>query len=356
MKLSLALLVLWLSAAASHPVASLFGVQVIAAQTQAAPAPAAVRPSSWQAETRAAVRAPFARLLRTIIRLGPRLVATALMLLVFWAIAAGGRHLATNLSHYIRDPTRKYIVAELPYYVIWAIGGVAAIDTLGFDAQSVATGLGLTSIALGFALKDVVSNLVSGLLMLLTRPFAIGDQIIVGETEGTVERLEVRCTHIRTYGGRLVLVPNSEVFTSRVVNNTASPLRRARILVPLDYNQNLQLATRAIGDAMSSTSGVATNPPPLVRLRALTADHLALEARFWTDAHRNDFINTSCAVRAAILHALTDAGVKMPDTSARLLSPGDPERWRAALVESVLLRPAVDSGSSRRRATEETPS
>jgi len=290
-----------------------------------------VRPTSWRAEIQTAVRAPFARLLSTVIRLGPRLVATALTLLVFWAIANGGRWLGTSVAGFVRDPTLKYLVVELPYYVIWAIGGVAAVDTLGFNAQSVVTGLGLTSIALGFALKDVVSNLVSGLLMVVTRPFAIGDQIIVGDTEGTVERLEVRCTHIRTYGGRLVLVPNSEVFTSRVVNNTASPLRRARILVPLDYNQNLQLAIRAIDGATRSTSGVAHNPPPLIRLRALTADHLALEARFWTDAHRNDFINTSCAVRAAILHALTDAGVKMPDTSARLLSPGDAERWHAAL-------------------------
>ena len=96
------------------------------------------------------------------------------------------------------------------------------------NLESVATALGLGGVAVGFALKDILSNLVSGVLILAMRPFEIGDQIVISETEGTVEQIELRATQIRTYDGRLVLVPNGEVFTSRITNNTASPLRRRR--------------------------------------------------------------------------------------------------------------------------------
>ncbi len=81
------------------------------------------------------------------------------------------------------------------------------------NLESVATVLGLGSVAIGFALKDILSNLVSGVLLLVMRPFEIGDQIVIGETERTVEQIELRATQIRTYDGRLVLVPNGEAFT-----------------------------------------------------------------------------------------------------------------------------------------------
>ncbi len=137
----------------------------------------------------------------------------------------------------VENRTQRNLLLQVSYYTVWAVGVFVALDVLGVNAQAVVTGLGLGGVALGFALKDIISNFVSGLLILLTHTFEIGDQIVVGETEGTVEQIEVRVTHIRTYDGRLVLVPNGEVFTSRVTNNTVSPLRRASVFVYLDYRQ-----------------------------------------------------------------------------------------------------------------------
>jgi small-conductance mechanosensitive channel len=185
------------------------------------------------------------------------------------------------------------------------------------------TGLGLTSIALGFALKDILSNLVSGVLMMVSPSFEVGDQIRVGGTEGTVEQIDLRVTHIRRGDGRLVLVPNAEVFTSRVVNNTASPLRRASIIVPIDSRQDLRLACRTIGEATRSTTGVAADPPPSVRLRDLSPGQFSIEARFWTDASRRDFVNMSCDVRAAIVDALKEMGIEMPNPDLRRIATAD---------------------------------
>ena len=84
------------------------------------------------------------------------------------------------------------------------------LNAAGMNLETMATTLGLGGVAVGFALKDILSNLVSGVLLLAMRPFEIGDQIAIGDTEGTVENIELRATQIRTYDGRLVLIPNAE--------------------------------------------------------------------------------------------------------------------------------------------------
>jgi small-conductance mechanosensitive channel len=210
------------------------------------------------------------------------------------------------------------------YYSVWGVGVIVALDVAGVDVRSMATGLGLGGVALGFALKDILSNLVSGLLILVSHTFEIDDQIVVGNTEGTVERIEVRATHIRTYDGRLVLVPNGEVFTSRVTNNTASPRRRASIFVFLDYKQDLDRALAAILDAVPRLHGVAAEPAVSVRLHDLTPDHLHIEATFWTDSRRADFVETASHARIAIVQALAKAGIALPD----------PDTRRVTIVES----------------------
>ena len=188
---------------------------------------------------------------------------------------------------------------------------------LGFQPQTVFTGLGLAGLALGFALEDIISNFVSGLLILTLRPFELGDEIMVGETEGNVERIELRATHIRTYGGRLVLVPNAEVFTSRITNNTASPVRRAGVTLYLGYDVDLRRASDAAREAALRTPGVLQHPTPSVRVQELGPEDIGIEIRFWADSRRSDFVATQSAVRAALVDGLRRAGIPHPDPDVR---------------------------------------
>ncbi len=188
-----------------------------------------------------------------------------------------------------------------------------AVSALGFDPQALATAIGLTSVALGFALKDVLSNFVSGLLLLLMRPFKLGDQIVVGETEGAVEGIELRVTRIRTYDGRVVLVPNGELFTSRVTNNTAAPVRRASVMLFLTYKDDLPRAMTLALEAAQGTDGVLHEPPPSILISDLELMDVALELRFWTDSRRSDFLATRSRVSEAAVTSLRAAGVGLPD-------------------------------------------
>lgn len=302
------------------------------------------------AEVQASVQAAFSRLLESAIRIVPRVLAALLVLGLFWLLAAGVRFaLRALFSRVVDDRTVESLVKQGAYYTIWTLGLVVAVDALGFQPQTVVTGLGLTGLALGFALKDIISNFVSGLLLLALRPFELGDQIVVGETEGSVERIELRATQIRTYDGRLVLVPNAELFVSRVTNNTASPVRRAVVPLFLGYDSDLPRAVDVIRRATEAASGVLPDPPVVVRVSELGQDDLVLEARFWTDSRRSDFMTTQAVVRAEIVAAMRTAGIGLPDPDVRILVPRHGASWRAALG---VLDGDVGEGNAPGRAEE----
>jgi len=272
------------------------------------------------------VRLSVAHLFDSVGGMLPAIASAVTVLVITWGLATLAQRAVAFCARYVENPTRRNLLRQVSYYAVWAVGIVIALDVLGVNAEALVTGLGLGSVALGFALKDVISNLVSGLLILLMHTFEINDQIIVGETEGTVERIEVRATHIRTYDGRLVLVPNGEVFMSRVTNNTASPLRRASVFVYLDYRQDLERVMSVIRETVACVPGVAADPAAVMRLHDLTPENLQIESRFWTDSRRTDFMNTVSAARIAIVNALKKEGIALPRPEERHVTLTDPSR------------------------------
>lgn len=284
------------------------------------------------AEVQSAVRTAFSRLGESAVVIVPRLLAAALVLATCWAIAASVRWLMRLIfCRIIDDLTVENLIKQVAYYAVWAVGLMVAFDALGFEAETVIAGLGLTGLALGFALKDILSNFVSGILILASRPFKVGDQIVVGDTEGSVVRIMLRATQIRTYDGREVLVPNAEVFTGRITNNTAAPVRRGNVLLYVGYGENLPRALEVVVEATGRAEGVLPDPPASVRVRDLTSSDVLVEARYWADSRRTDFMDTASSVRASIIAALKDAGVELPDPAVRVLVPREHDQWQAAL-------------------------
>jgi len=292
-------------------------------------------------DVRASVDTAFARLLEAAISIVPRALAALLVIGVFWALAAGVRAVVRMISRrVIHDRTVENLIKQVSYYTVWLLGLIVAATAFGLEPGALATGLGLTSLALGFALKDILSNFVSGLLILTLRPFQLGDQIVIGETEGTVERIELRATQIRTYDGRRVLVPNADTFTSRVTNNTAAPVRRGQVVCYLGYDVELQKVLRVLEEATLRAEGVIAEPQPSVAIREMGQSELAFQVQFWCDSRRSDFMLTASRVRANLIDALRAAGVALPGPA----------------VHQVVLReagPAPDQALPRRRRSDE---
>lgn len=264
------------------------------------------------AETRGAMQTAFAQIGESAVQTLPRVFA-ALLVIGFFILIAGLvlRGLRGIFKRTIDDLTFENLVKQVVYYAIVLLGVIVAAGALGVTPQGLVAGLGLTGLVLGFALKDILSNFVSGLLILMLRPFQIGDQIVVGETEGAVERIELRATQIRTYDGRLALVPNAEVFTSRIVNNTADPIRRGSVAMSLDYGTDFEALLPVIRDAVEHTDGVLERPVT-ARLENLGAEGVQMVVGFWTDSRRSDFKDTASAVHLAIISALRLANVPLP--------------------------------------------
>lgn len=283
----------------------------------------------------AAVGDSFQRLIGAVINVLPSVLGVIVVLVVFWGLATVARRIARTLTRFM-DRTRQLLVIQVTYYFVWIVGIVVTLDSIGMNLQTFATAFGLGGVAVGFALKDIVSNLVSGVLILAMRPFEIGDQIVVGDTEGTVEQIELRATQIRTYDGRLVLVPNGEVFTSRITNNTASPLRRASVYVYLDYREDTARALAIMLETLKGVPGVAVFPVPSTGVSEFRLEGVQLEARFWAESDRAHLMGTASAVRIAIVAALKAARIRFPDPDERTVhiapaiagSPGvaDPPR------------------------------
>ena len=282
--------------------------------------------SRFVASVQASVETAFGRLIESAITIIPRALAALLVIGLFWAIASFVRWLMRIIfRHIIEDLTVENLIKQVAYYAVWILGFIVALDAFGFDPQTVATGLGLTSLALGFALKDILSNFISGILILILRPFELGDQIIIGETEGNVERIELRATQLRTYDGRVVLIPNGEVFTSRIINNTAAPIRRSGAKLFMGYDSDLEQVVNVLKNAVKTTEGVLSEPEVSVRIQDLGQDDVVVEVRFWTDSRRSDFVATTSAVRQAIVAALKQAGIGLPDPDVRILVPRYPK-------------------------------
>jgi len=281
------------------------------------------------AEIRGAIGTAFSITSESSGAVVPRVLAAVLILTIFVLVA---RVVAWALKHAFRrfraDKTMENLIRQLAYYSIVLMGLLVAAGAMGFSPEAVVTGLGLTGLVLGFALKDILSNFVSGLLILAMRPFEIGDQIAIGDTEGAVERIELRATQIRTYDGRVALVPNAEVFTSRIVNNTADPVRRGNVLVTVGLGTDIRKISALLTERAQSAPGVLSDRAAVVRVEDANDERVVLNVSFWTDSRRSDFKDTSSQVRLAAIDVLIACGHLPPDTTLRRIELADPEAWR----------------------------
>ncbi|MDT7605156.1 MAG: small conductance mechanosensitive channel, partial [Acidobacteriota bacterium] len=153
----------------------------------------------------------------------PHIFVGVLVLAAFWLVASVGRRLIALTAPRVRaDTSVVLLLSRLYYYGVLVFGAITALGTAGLNVSALVAGLGLTGFALGFALKDVLSNFVSGVMLLAYRPFHLGDVIEMGEFTGTIETIRIRDTLVRGEDGRLIIIPNTKLITEVVINHSDS--------------------------------------------------------------------------------------------------------------------------------------
>lgn len=252
-------------------------------------------------------------LIRDVIDNLPSLIGAFLVLLVTWGIAQSTRRIAFGWARQTEgDRSTEVLVGRLGYGGVWIIGAIVALGLVGLNFGALLGALGLTSVAIGFSLKDVLSNYISGVILLAARPFRLGDQVVIGEYEGTIVQIQLRAMTMKTYDGRTVYIPNQKVFQASIINNTASTSRRSSVMVGIDYDADVGEAIAVIRRAVTPIVGVEGDPAPVVLVHELAASTVNLEVMFWVNSHRGEFLQTTSKVAQTVKEALQTAEIEMP--------------------------------------------
>lgn len=207
-------------------------------------------------------------------------------------------------------------------------------------------GLGVSSVAIGFAFKDILQNWLAGVLILLRQPFSVDDQIRVSDYEGTVERIESRSTILKTYDGQRVVIPNSDIYTNSIFVKTAYENCRSQYDVGIGYDDDIDKACDVIVTTLKDIDGIKSDPAPEALPWELAASWVSIRARWWTDSRRADIVHIHAKVIKAVKQALDNAGIDMPyQTYVQLLHDqsdtvdrdrnAQREDWRSATRESA---------------------
>ncbi|MBF2090005.1 MAG: mechanosensitive ion channel family protein [Synechococcales cyanobacterium K44_A2020_017] len=253
------------------------------------------------------------QLVRRTIDLVPSLLGAFFIIGVTWTVARGVRRLGLLWAEETEgDRSTEILIGRLCYGGVWVLGSIIALGVLGLDFAALLGALGLTSVAIGFSLKDVLSNYMSGVILLAARPFRINDQVVIGDYEGTIVQVQLRATTMITYDGRLVYIPNQHVFQSSIINNTASPVRRSDVMVGVDYDADLNTARQAILEALMLVQGIESEPAPLVLVQELAASTVNLKVRFWVNSRQQSFLQVTSDAAQAIKDKLQVVGIEMP--------------------------------------------
>lgn len=182
----------------------------------------------------------------------------------------------------------------------------------GFTPSQLIGALGIGSVAIGFAFKDIFQNLLSGVLILLGEPFRIGDAIIVNGMEGVVEDIQIRATFLRSYDGRRIVIPNATVYTSPITVNTAYQQRRCEFIVGIGYDDDEQKAKQIVLDILNNDRNVLSQPAFSVNVTALADFSVNLTVRWWINTTETDILSSTSSIQAQVKQAFNAQEINIP--------------------------------------------
>lgn len=248
----------------------------------------------------------------------PYIVAGVLVLLIFIGLSkilryifwsASGR---TKLDNRLRILFSRLIFASTLLLGIFAMLTVI-IPTLKFG--DLITGLGFTSFIIGFAAKDILNNLFSGVLILWQQPFRLGDYIFVGSNQGKVEYIGVRATQLRKDDGELILIPNGEMYSSALTIRSAGSERRMVLKINVDYDTDISHAKKIVSDVLNSVKGVVEMPKPKVVVTDLTESGINLSVYFWINTDKDSPLEIFDEVATKVEKSLREEKIVLFSTS-----------------------------------------
>ncbi len=195
------------------------------------------------------------------------------------------RYLSKLLGKILRknnmDETLTSFLGHITYYTLFLLVLIAAASQLGINTTSFLTIVGAAGLAVGLALKDSLSNFASGVMLILFRPFKVGDYVTAGGQSGTVESINIFNTILKTPDNQMVIVPNSSITTDVITNVNAKPTRRIDLVVGIGYDDNIGEAKSVLEDLIKADSRILSDPAPTIAVSELADSSVNFVVRPW---------------------------------------------------------------------------
>lgn len=240
-------------------------------------------------------------------------IAGAFAVLVIGLLVAGllSRWAHRALTHSPRfEPTVANFLSNVIKYVLWALVLVTVLSQFGVETTSILAALGGMALAVGLALQGTLSNVASGVMILVQRPFKVGEGINAGSVTGTVMEIGLFTTEIKQFDGLFVMVPNSELWNQPIVNFNRHPIRRFELVVGIGYDDSMEKAREVLLALAASDDRVLDEPAPVAFVASLDDSSVGIGMRVWTET--SNYLALSWDLTEAAKAKFDAAGLSIP--------------------------------------------
>jgi small conductance mechanosensitive channel len=242
---------------------------------------------------------------------GLKIVAAVLILIVGRLIASGVRKMLRNILQRNKvDETLVGFVTGLGYVVLMAFVIIAAINKLGIQTTSFIAILGAAGLAIALALQGSLANFAAGVLMLIFKPFKVGDFIEGGGVSGVVEEIGIFTTELKSPDNKKIIVPNAKMTGDNIINYTAKDCRRVDIVAGVSYGDDLDKVRNVLENILSSDDRILKDPAPTIGVLELANSSVNFVVRPWVKTA--DYWDVFFATQESIKKRFDAEGISIP--------------------------------------------
>lgn len=241
-----------------------------------------------------------------------------LIFMIGYLLARLARNGVSRLSMTNLTPHGMVLLRRVAFYGILILTCISVMKELGFDLSVVLGAAGILSVAIGFASQTSASNLISGLFLMMERPFSIGDVIRVGDTTGEVISIDLLSVKVRTYDNLFVRLPNESMIKTQVTTLTRFPIRRADLKVGIAYKEDIEKVRDVLIAVAEANPICLEEPAPIFIILGFGNSSIDIQFSVW--AKRENFLSLKNTIYTEIKKAFDDNGIEIPFPHVSLYS------------------------------------
>ncbi|MEO1922155.1 MAG: mechanosensitive ion channel domain-containing protein [Sphingomonadaceae bacterium] len=208
------------------------------------------------------------------------------------------------------EPTVANFLSNLVKYALWALVLVTVLSQFGVETTSILAALGGMALAIGLALQGTLSNVASGVMILVQKPFKVGEGISAGSVTGTVQQIGLFTTEVRQFDGLFVMVPNSELWNQAIVNFNRHPTRRFELVVGIGYQDSMTQAREELMALAQADERVLEDPAPVTFVNSLDDSSVGIGLRVWCETP--NYLGLSWDLTEKAKARFDDVGISIP--------------------------------------------